>query len=114
MNEDEAMDTIHKKIQRERDLIDGSIAMRRSTNNPAVLSRLDTQIRDGRKNIEYLEGRLHELKVPPAAPELHLLRASRYLESLLSLCGCCAQIAISPPGTSELGFGNEKFPCVIK
>jgi hypothetical protein len=63
MNEDEAIDTINKKIQRERDLIDGSIAMRRSTNNPAVLSRLDTQIRDGRKNIEYLEGRLHELQV---------------------------------------------------
>lgn len=63
MNEEEAIDTIQKKIQRERDLIEGSISMRRSTNNPAVLNRLDTQIRDGRKNIDYLEGRMRELQM---------------------------------------------------
>ena len=63
MNQDEAIDTIHKKIEREKALINAANAMRQSTNNPAVLNRLDSQIRDGHRNIEYLEGRLRELQM---------------------------------------------------
>lgn len=63
MNEDEVASNVHRKIEREKALINAANAMRQSTNNPAVLSRLDTQIRDGRRNIEYLEGRLRELQM---------------------------------------------------
>lgn len=62
-NEDAVMENVHKKIEREKALIQAANAMRQSTNNQQVLSRLETQIRDGRRNIEYLEGRLRELEV---------------------------------------------------
>ncbi|OCK85966.1 hypothetical protein K432DRAFT_202923 [Lepidopterella palustris CBS 459.81] len=63
MNKDEVISNVHRKIDREKALINAANAMRQSTNNPAVLSRLDTQIRDGRRNIEYFEGTLRELEM---------------------------------------------------
>jgi hypothetical protein len=63
MNEDEVARDIHRKIEREKALITAANSMRQSTNNPAVVSGLDTKIRDGRRNIEYLESRLNELEM---------------------------------------------------
>lgn len=63
MNEDDVARDIHRKIEREKALITAANAMRQSTNNPAVVSGLDTKIRDGRRNIEYLESRLNELEM---------------------------------------------------
>jgi Hr1 repeat len=62
-NEDEVSRSIIQKIEREKALITAANAMRQSTGNPAVLQGLDTKIRDGRKNIEYLESRLHDMSV---------------------------------------------------
>lgn len=62
-SEDEVVRDIHKRIEREKALITAANAMRQSTDNPAVLSGLDTKIRDGRRNIEYFEGRLRELQM---------------------------------------------------
>lgn len=62
-NDDEVVRDIHKRIEREKALITAANAMRQSTDNPAVLSGLDTKIRDGRRNIEYFEGRLRELQM---------------------------------------------------
>jgi classical protein kinase C len=55
--------SVQKKIDREKALINAANAMRQSTNNPAVLSRLDGQIKDGRRNIEYFESKLRDLDV---------------------------------------------------
>lgn len=63
MNEDDAIKSVYGKIEREKALMNAANAMRQSTNNPAVLSRLDGQIREGRRNIEYLEGRARELQM---------------------------------------------------
>lgn len=63
MNEDEAMQTIYKKIEREKALINAANAMRAQTNNEAVRSKLDTQMRDGRRNLEFFEGKLRELQM---------------------------------------------------
>jgi classical protein kinase C len=63
MNTDEVVSNVQRKIDREKALINAANAMRQSTNNPAVLSRLDTQIRDGRRNIEYFEGTLRDLEM---------------------------------------------------
>ena len=71
MNHDETVTNVQRKIDREKALIQAANAMRQSTNNPAVLSRLDGQIRDGRRNIEYFEGTLRDLETglaPPRAP----------------------------------------------
>lgn len=63
MNIDDTVTNIQHKINREKALINAANAMRQSTNNPAVLSRLDGQIRDGRRNIEYFEGTLRDLEM---------------------------------------------------
>ncbi|KAF2667348.1 hypothetical protein BT63DRAFT_290456 [Microthyrium microscopicum] len=64
-SDDELVRTITGKIEREKTLITAANQMRQSTTNPLVLQGLDTKIRDGRKNIEYLESRLrdHQEKV---------------------------------------------------
>lgn len=58
---DETVANVQRKIDREKVLITAANAMRQSTNNPAVLSRLDGQIKDGRRNIEYFESKLRDL-----------------------------------------------------
>lgn len=63
MNEDERIQDIHKKIEREKALINAANAMRSQTNNEAVRSRLDTQIRDGRRNMQFFEEKLNELQM---------------------------------------------------
>jgi hypothetical protein len=64
---DETVANVQRKIDRERALINAANAMRQSTNNPAVLSRLDGQIKDGRRNIEYFESKLRDLSVQRTA-----------------------------------------------
>jgi classical protein kinase C len=63
MTEDDVARDIRRKIDKERALINAANAMRQSTSNPAVVSGLDTKIRDGRKNIDYLESRLRDLEM---------------------------------------------------
>ncbi|KAL9097010.1 MAG: hypothetical protein Q9165_000974 [Trypethelium subeluteriae] len=62
-NDEDVVASVAKKIERERALINAANSMRQSTNNASVHSRLDAQIRDGRRNIEYLEGRMGELQM---------------------------------------------------
>ncbi|KAH5021016.1 protein kinase C [Parastagonospora nodorum] len=62
-NVDDTVAKVQQKIDRERALINAANAMRQSTNNPAVLSRLDGQIKDGRRNIDYFESKLRDLEV---------------------------------------------------
>jgi len=60
---DETVANVQRKIDRERALINAANAMRQSTNNPAVLSRIDGQIKDGRRNIDYFESKLRDIEV---------------------------------------------------
>lgn len=72
---DNAIADIYKKIEREKALINAANHMRQSTNNSAVQARVDSNIRDGRRNIGYLEEKLQELQIrkmggdgPPVPP----------------------------------------------
>ena len=60
---DETVREVQKKIDKEKALINAANVMRQSTNNPAVLSRIDGQIRDGRRNIEYFESKLRDIEM---------------------------------------------------
>lgn len=63
MNTDEdALTSVYKKIERERALLNAANQMRQQTQNESVKARLDTQMREGRRNIQYLEERLQELQ----------------------------------------------------
>ena len=62
MNDDDLISQVFHKIEREKALINAANAMRQSS-NPQVQSSLDAQIREGRKNISYLEERMRELQM---------------------------------------------------
>jgi hypothetical protein len=62
-NDDDALSSVYKKIERERALIAAASQMRQQTQNETVRSRLDTQMREGRRNIQYLEERMQELQM---------------------------------------------------
>ena len=72
-NDEDVVASVAKKIERERALINAANSMRQSTNNANVHSRLDAQIRDGRRNIEYLEGRIRELQMRRAGTDMENL-----------------------------------------
>ncbi|TPX14053.1 uncharacterized protein E0L32_000447 [Thyridium curvatum] len=63
MNEDERLMDIYKKIEREKSLIQAANLMRQQTNNDTVRSKLDTQMREGRRNLEFFEEKLNELQM---------------------------------------------------
>jgi hypothetical protein len=60
---DETVANVQRKIDRERALINAANAMRQSTNNPAVLAKIDGQIKDGHRNIDYFESKLRDIGV---------------------------------------------------
>ena len=62
-NDDDALSSVYKKIERERALLNAANQMRQSTANEQVKARLDTQMREGRRNIQYLEERMQELQM---------------------------------------------------
>jgi hypothetical protein len=60
---DPVLQDIARKIDREKVLIQGAIALRNSTENFVVQQKCDTNIRESKKNIEYLEDRMRQLQV---------------------------------------------------
>ena len=76
MNEDQAIQDLHRKIERERAIINAANAMRQATNNAQVNSRVDSQIRDARRNMQYFEQTLSDLQQRRAAPDMSNLSIS--------------------------------------
>ena len=62
MNDDKLITEVSRKIDREKILINAANAMRQSS-NPQVQQSLDSQVREARRNIGYLEGRMRELQL---------------------------------------------------
>jgi len=62
MNEDATIQDLHRKIDREKAIINAANQMRQATNNAAVNSRVESQIRDARRNMQYFEQTLNDLK----------------------------------------------------
>ena len=60
---DKLIAEVAKKIEREKALIHAASNLRQSTENAQVHSRVDAQVRDGRKNISYLEEKMRELEL---------------------------------------------------
>ena len=62
MNDDELISQVYRKIEREKVIINAANAMRQSS-NPQVQASLDSQVREARKGIDYLEERMRELQM---------------------------------------------------
>lgn len=65
MNDDERIDQVLRKIEREKVIINAANAMRQSS-NPHVQQSLETKVREAQKNISYLEEKLRELQMRKA------------------------------------------------
>lgn len=63
MSDDDAAAIIYKKIEREKALLNAANAMLAQTDNDSVRSRLNSQIRDGRRNVQFFEEKLRELQM---------------------------------------------------
>lgn len=63
MADEEAIANIHKKIEREKALLNAANAMLAQTDNDSVRSRLNSQIRDGRRNVQFFEEKMRELQL---------------------------------------------------
>ena len=61
-NHEELINQVYRKIEREKVLINAANAMRASS-NAQVQASLDSQIRESRRGIEYLEERMRELQM---------------------------------------------------
>jgi hypothetical protein len=62
-DEDRKIAEVLRKIDREKALINAATHMRQSTQNTTVQDRVDSNIREARKNITYLEDMLRKLQV---------------------------------------------------
>ncbi|KAI7270665.1 Protein kinase [Hortaea werneckii] len=62
MNEDAAVNDIYRKIEREKAIINAATQMRQATQNASVNSRVDSQVREARRNIQYFEQTLNDLR----------------------------------------------------
>lgn len=62
MNDDDLINQVYRKIEREKVLINAANNMRQNS-NPQVQASLDSQIRESRKGIDYLEERMRELQM---------------------------------------------------
>ncbi|KAL8745507.1 MAG: hypothetical protein Q9190_002359 [Brigantiaea leucoxantha] len=69
MNDDELINQVYRKIEREKVIINAANAMRQSS-NPQVQQSLDSQVREARKGISYLEERMRELQMRRAGQHM--------------------------------------------
>lgn len=76
MNEDETLMNIVKKIEREKALLHAATLMRQQTNNEQVRSKLDTQMREGKRNIQFFEDKMAELQARRGMSDLSLASSS--------------------------------------
>lgn len=99
-SEDDAMMNIFKKIEREKALINAANAMRQQTNNDDVRSRLDSQMREGRRNLQFFEEKLRDLQV----------RRLGHGVDNMSLSSGSTAVNSARPSSSELSQGPPAPP----
>lgn len=75
MNDDQLIEQVYRKIEREKVIINAANAMRQSS-NPQVQQSLDSQVREARKGIGYLEERMKELQMRKASANAQRLSGS--------------------------------------
>jgi hypothetical protein len=61
-NDEAAVQELIRKIDRENAIINAARQMSQATNNPAVSSRVDSQIREATRNINYFEQTLRDIQ----------------------------------------------------
>ena len=99
MNEDQAMQDLHRKIEREKAIINAANQMRQATNNAQVTSRAESQIRDARRNMQYFEQTLQDLRQRKMGSDM----------GNMSLSGNGGPPAPPPKGGQQRGYNQQGF-----
>ena len=100
MNEDAAIQDLYRKIEREKAIIKGADQMRQATQNSQVNSRVDSQVRDAKRNLQYFEQTLHDLQKRKMGGDMGRMS--------LSGNGGPASPSRSAPGSSGGGMNNQQ------
>ena len=108
---DQQITEVVRKIEREKALINGATHMRQSTNNAVVQARADSNIKDGKRNIAYLEEQLKKLQIrkvndgaPP--PPTHGYGTTGTQRKPVAGGGGDNGPPIPPKGYEEGGYGD--------
>ncbi|KAL1900756.1 Serine/threonine kinase [Ceratocystis pirilliformis] len=107
MNDEDKIQSIQAKIQRENALINAANAMRAQTTNEAVRSRLDSQIRDARRNVQFFQDKLMELEARRGVENMSLSSPSRPLSSDHNLPSPPPKDSSWPPGDRSATAGQD-------
>jgi classical protein kinase C len=107
MNDDEKVLDISRKIEREKALINAANLMRQQTGNEAVRSKLDTQMREGRRNLEFFEERLRELQMRRLGQSVETMSlGGTTISSFTTEQGLDTGAAPAPPPKDASGYGQ--------
>lgn len=100
MNEDAAIQDLYRKIEREKAIIKAADQMRQATQNAQVNSRVESQIRDAKRNMQYFEQTLHDLRARKMGGDI----------SKMSISGKSGPATPSkgPPGQTGGGMNNQQ------
>ncbi|KAK8090726.1 calcium-independent protein kinase C [Apiospora phragmitis] len=101
MNEEEQMSQIYKKIEREKALLNAANSMLQQTGNEDVRSRINSQIRDARRNISFFEDKLRDLQVK---------RLGQGVDNMSLSSGSTAVGSLRPKSGSDLLNDSEGPP----
>ncbi len=63
MNEEDQIEVIYKKMDREQKLLKVAAEMRKETTDPRALEQIDTMLREGRQLLSYYEQSLREVQM---------------------------------------------------
>jgi hypothetical protein len=99
-NDDAAVQELIRKIDRENAIINAARQMSQATNNPAVSSRVDSQIREATRNINYFEQTLRDIQTRQMG-NLSVSGAGRGSGPM------SPQHGMSPNGQSGRGSNNQ-------
>ncbi|EME78570.1 uncharacterized protein MYCFIDRAFT_104873, partial [Pseudocercospora fijiensis CIRAD86] len=97
---DNAMQEIYRKIDREKAIINAANHLKQASNNVSVTSRADSQVRDARRNIQYFEQTLNDLRARRMGNDMNNLS--------MSSNGGPAGSAHGRAGSSGSGHDNQQ------
>ena len=123
MADDAAIQDLHRKIRREREIINAAQNMRQASSNAAVASSIDSQVRESRRNIQYFEQTLQDLQqrklndgmrnvsLDPAAPPppAHQPGSRNSNSPLPPLPGANAVAGLNTLYGNSNGYGNNLY-----
>lgn len=108
MNEDEQIANIQKKVDKEKVLLNAANAMLQQTHNDDVRSRLNNQMRDGRRNIQFFEEKIRDLQMKRLGQKVDNMSISSGSTAVNSMRPNSGGGAPAPPPKDASGWSGDR------